>query len=134
MTAGCPPLRLTYEQYEDEAELVQADVWVGESVTEGGVDDHEQHAAADHTEGRFLPLQPVLDVPPDDLKHRDQQVASALRRREWDWVSRSDSDSAKTEREENNLDAGLSGFQSFPAFHPSSGEFSICGATSTGCP
>lgn len=30
-----------YEQYEDEAELVQVDVWVGEGVTEGGVDDHE---------------------------------------------------------------------------------------------
>lgn len=131
---GCPPLWLTYEQYEDEAEFVQVDVWVGEGVTEGGVDDHEQHTAADHTERRFLPLQPVLDVASDDLKHRDQQVASSLRCRRWNWASQSDSDSAKTEWEENNLDAGHSGFQSSPAFRSFSGEFSICGATSTGRP
>lgn len=56
-----------YEQYEDEAEFVQVNVWVGESVTEGGVDDHEKHAAADHAERRFLPFEPVLDVSSDDL-------------------------------------------------------------------
>lgn len=113
---GRRALWLTYEQYDDEAEFVQVDVWVRESVTEGGVDDHEKHAAADHAERRFLPFEPVLDVSSDDLKHRDQQVVSSLRCRKWNWASQSDSDSTKTEWEENNLDDGRSGFQSFRAF------------------
>lgn len=108
-------LPLTYEQYEDQAEFIQVDMWVGERVAEGGVDDHKEHAAADHAEGGLLSLQPVLDVSADNLKHRDQQVASSLRCREWNWASQNDSDSAKTEWEENNLDVGHNGLQSFPA-------------------
>lgn len=46
--------QLTYEQYENKAEFVQVDIWVGERVTEGCVDDHEEHTAADGTERRLL--------------------------------------------------------------------------------
>lgn len=50
-------------------------MWVGEGVAEGGVDDHEEHTAADGPEGGLLPFQPVSDVSADDLEHRHQQVA-----------------------------------------------------------
>lgn len=89
-----PPL--TYKQYEDEAELIQVEVWVREGVTERGVDDHEEHAAADSTKRRFLSFKPILDVSSDDLQHREQQVASFQRCRESNGASQSDSDSRKT--------------------------------------
>ena len=107
-----PALRLTYEQHEEETELIQVDTWVRERVAEGCVDDHEEHTAADGTERRLLSLEPVLDVSPDNLKHTDQQVASFQRGS--GWALQSDSD-RKTERKESNLDEGHSGFQSFPA-------------------
>lgn len=62
-------------------------MWVGERVAEGGIDNHEEHAAADGTERGLLSLEPVLDVSADDLKHRDQQVATSLRFGEWNWAS-----------------------------------------------
>lgn len=61
-----------YEQYEDQAEFIQVDMWVGERVAEGGVDDHKEHAAADHAEGGLLSLQPVLDVSADDLSNNER--------------------------------------------------------------
>lgn len=114
-TAKVSCLPLTYEQYDHKAELIQVNVRVGERAAEGGVDDHEEHTAADSTERRLRSFKPVLDVPSDNLKHRDQQVASFQRYREWDGASQSDSDSRKTERKESNLGDGHSGFQSIPA-------------------
>lgn len=74
-----PVFQLTYEHYEHEAELIQVDVRARECVTECGVDDHEKHAAADSTKRRFLSFKPILDVSADNLKYRDQQVASFRR-------------------------------------------------------
>lgn len=93
---GYSGFQLTYEQYEKKAEFIQVNIWVRECVTEGCVDDREEHAAADSTKRRLLSFEPILDVPSDDLKHRDQQVASFRRRRELNWASQSDSDSRKT--------------------------------------
>lgn len=78
-TAKVSCLPLTYEQYDYKAELIQVNVRVGEGAAEGGVDDHEEHTAADSTEGRLCSFKPVLDVPSDNLKHREQQVASFQR-------------------------------------------------------
>lgn len=86
-TAMVSRVPLTYEQYDHKAELIQVNVRVGERAAEGGVDDHEEHAAADSTERRLCSFKPVLDVPSDNLKHRDQQAASFQRYREWDWAS-----------------------------------------------
>lgn len=115
---GCSGFQLTYEQYENKAEFIQVNIWVRECVTERCVDDHEKHTAADSTERRLLSFKPVLDVSSDNLKYRDQQVASFRRRRELNWASQSDSDSRKTSREESNLDDGHGGFPSFPATSP----------------
>lgn len=131
-TAKVSCLPLTYEQYDHQAELIQVNVGVGERAAEGGIDDHEEHTAADSTERRLRSFKPVLDVPSDDLKHRDQQVGSFQRCREWGAASQSDSDSGKTERKEGSLDDGQSEFQNMPATHSSSGELNICGAASTG--
>lgn len=106
---------LTYEHYDDQAKFVKVDIWIGESITECGVDDHQEHTAADSAKWRLLPFKPVPDVSSDNLKHRNQQVASFQRCREPSWASQSESDSGKTQREESNLDDGHSGFQSFPA-------------------
>lgn len=102
---GQPALRLTYEQSRRppsdllmnstrrETEFIQVDTWVRECVTEGCVDDHEEHAAADGTKRRLLSFEPVLDVSSDNLKHTDQQVASF--QGESGWASQSDSDSER---------------------------------------
>ena len=93
---GYPTFQLTYEQYENQTEFIQVDIWVRERVAEGCVDDHEEHTAADSTKRRLLSFKPVLDVSSDNLKHRDQQVASFQRWRELNWALQSDSDSRKT--------------------------------------
>lgn len=106
---------LTYEHDYNQAKFIQVNIWIGESIAERRVDDHQEHRAADSTKWRLPPFKPVLDVPSDNLKHRNQQVASFPRCREPSWASQSESDSGKTQREESNLDDGHSGFQSFPA-------------------
>lgn len=91
-----PIFPLTYEQYEDEADCIEVNTRVRERVAERGIDDEEKHAAAGGAERRFLSLKPVLDVSPDNLKYREQQVASFQRCRVSSWASQSDSDSRKT--------------------------------------
>ena len=58
---------LTDKDDEKEAEVVQLDVWVGESITEGGVDDHEQNHTAHGPKRGLLSLQPVPQKPPTHL-------------------------------------------------------------------
>lgn len=60
---------LTDEDDQQQTGGVQLDVGVTEGVTEGGVDDHEQDAAADGAERRLLPLQEVPEETPTHLHH-----------------------------------------------------------------
>lgn len=72
-------LELTYENYDNQAKLIKVNIWIGESITECCVDDHQEHTAADSTKRRLLPLEPFLDVSSDNLKQmtkKNQQVAS----------------------------------------------------------
>lgn len=69
----CPLWSLTDEEDDDEAECVQVNVGIGKGVAEGGVDDHEKDTAAHRPKWGLFPLQPILDVPSDDLKERHQQ-------------------------------------------------------------
>lgn len=59
--------RLTDEDYDEQAEVVQLDVRVGEGVAEGGVNDHEQDDAAHRPEGKFPPLEPLPQKPTTNL-------------------------------------------------------------------
>lgn len=97
---GHPIFQLTYDQYENKAEFIQVNVWVRERVTECGVDDHEEHTAADSAKRWFLSFKPIFDVSSDNLKYRDQQVASFQRYTELNRALQNDSDSRKTYRKE----------------------------------
>lgn len=121
-------LQLTYEQYQKETEFIQVDTWVRECVTEGCVDDHEEHAAADGTKRRLLSFEPVLDVSSDNLKHRDQQVASF--QGESGWASQSDSDSERQKGKRITWMRATVDFRASPPPHSSPGEFNICTAAS----
>lgn len=59
----------------NQTESVQVNIWVREGITKGGVDNHKQDTTANRTKWRFLPFQPVLDVPPHNLQKKSQQVA-----------------------------------------------------------
>lgn len=121
-------VRLTYEQYQKETEFIQADTWVRECVTEGCVDDHEEHVAADGTKRRLLSFEPVLDVSSDNLKHTDQQVAFSG---ESGWASQSDSDSERQKGKRITWMRATVDFRSSLPPHSSPGEFNICTAAST---
>lgn len=54
---GHESLNRTDEDDEEETQMVQLYVGVGEGVTEGGVDDHEQNDAAHRPERRFPAVQ-----------------------------------------------------------------------------
>lgn len=62
------PQSLTDEDDDEEADMVQLDVRVGERVAERGVDDHEQNDTAHRAKRRLPPLQPLPQEPPTHLK------------------------------------------------------------------
>lgn len=76
---------LTYENDYNQAKLIKVNVWIGKSITERCIDDHQEHTAANSTKRRLLSLKPLLDVSSDNLKHsrrrerKNQQVASFQR-------------------------------------------------------
>lgn len=68
--------RKYYEHDYNQAKLIQINIWIGESITERCVDDHQEHTAADSTKWRLLPFKPVLDVPSDNLSNNKRDYNS----------------------------------------------------------
>lgn len=58
---------LTDEDDEEQAQMVQLNVGVGEGVAEGGVDYHEQNDAAHRPERRLPAVQTLSQEPPAHL-------------------------------------------------------------------
>lgn len=58
---------LTDEDNNEQAQMVQLYVGVGEGVAEGGVDDHEQNDAAHRPERRLPAVQTLSQKPPTHL-------------------------------------------------------------------
>lgn len=75
--------RKYYEHYDDQAKFVKVDIWIGKSITECGVDDHQEHTAADSAKWRLLPFKPVPDVSSDNLSNNKGDYNSHKQLREY---------------------------------------------------
>lgn len=70
---------LTDEDDQQQTNGSQLNVGVTEGVTEGGVDDHEEHSAAHSAKRRFSPLQKLPHKPPTHLQIQRRLVSTATR-------------------------------------------------------
>lgn len=75
--------RKYYKNYYNQAELIKVNIWVGKSITERSVDDHQEHTAADSAKWRLPPFKPVLDVSSDNLSNNKGDYNSHKQLREY---------------------------------------------------
>lgn len=89
---------LTYENNYNQAKLIKINIWIGESITECCIDNHQEHTTTDSTKWRLFPLKPFLDISSDNLKQREKinRLPLSNTHREPSWASQNESDSGKT--------------------------------------
>lgn len=112
-------VKLTYEQYQRRLNL-SGDTWVRECVTEGCVDDHEEHAAADGTKRRLLSLSQSLMYLRTIWNTHSNRLPLF---RESGWASQSDSDSERQNGKRITWMRATVDSRASPPPHSSPGEF-----------